>query len=560
MKISDIRLYAAAVFAVAAGSFSVAADIPAGYYNSLSGKKEAELKTAVYERIHNFTINGSYDDVYYGLNRTFRQTDTRPGTNQWWDMYANLPLANTQFSGYLEREHSFPKSWWGGSTTIPAYVDINHLYPAERAANRAKSNYPLGEVDPANKPVFDNGVSKVGYGARGQGGSARYVFEPDDEYKGDFARTYFYMATCYQNLHWAYTYMVSNNTYPTLNTWSIDLLLRWHRNDPVSEKEDLRNEAVYRIQNNRNPFIDHPELAEYIWGDKKGQAFKPGGDEPIGNPVLDSPVHGMTLDFGQVALGSSAVARLYIKGESLRGNLDLLLYSGDRTMFSIPVTSLSAANANSKDGYWLQVTYKPTALGAHSSKIVISQGGITGSVSVGLRAECLPVPVLSAPTATAPTDIRSDSYTANWIVPASEVVDYYVITRTIYSGTDVREEKIEAEAPGFEITGFADSDREAYCVESVRLGVHSPKSNVVFVAHSGVTGVEVDEPLVVQGLPGSLRFICNAPQSGLRIYDMQGRIVLTLDCVDNNDTVELPAGIYLIVTDRHSSPVKAVVM
>ena len=66
MKISDIRLYAAAVFAVAAGSFSVAADIPAGYYNSLSGKKEAELKTAVYERIHNFTINGSYDDVYYG--------------------------------------------------------------------------------------------------------------------------------------------------------------------------------------------------------------------------------------------------------------------------------------------------------------------------------------------------------------------------------------------------------------------------------------------------------------------------------------------------------------
>ena len=150
MKISDIRLYAAAVFAVAAGSFSVAADIPAGYYNSLSGKKEAELKTAVYERIHNFTIYGSYDDVYYGLNRTFRQTDTRPGTNQWWDMYANLPLANTQFSGYLEREHSFPKSWWGGSTTIPAYVDINHLYPAERAANRAKSIYPLGEVDPAN--------------------------------------------------------------------------------------------------------------------------------------------------------------------------------------------------------------------------------------------------------------------------------------------------------------------------------------------------------------------------------------------------------------------------
>ena len=96
------------MFAVAAGSFSVAADIPAGYYNSLSGKKEAELKTAVYGRIHNFTISG-YDDAYIaGLTVHSARPIHDPGTNQWWDMYANLPLANTQFSGYLEREHSFP--------------------------------------------------------------------------------------------------------------------------------------------------------------------------------------------------------------------------------------------------------------------------------------------------------------------------------------------------------------------------------------------------------------------------------------------------------------------
>ena len=61
-----------------------------------------------------------------------------------------------------------------------------------------------------------------------KGGNAASVFEPDDEYKGDFARTYFYMATCYQNLTWKYTYMVSQNDYPTLNNWSIDLLMQWH--------------------------------------------------------------------------------------------------------------------------------------------------------------------------------------------------------------------------------------------------------------------------------------------------------------------------------------------
>lgn len=77
----------------------------------------------------------------------------------------------------------------------------------------------------------------MGYPVAGQGGGAKYVFEPADEYKGDFARTYFYMATIYQDLTWKHTYMVSSNTYPTLNTWSINLLLRWHHQDPVSEKK-----------------------------------------------------------------------------------------------------------------------------------------------------------------------------------------------------------------------------------------------------------------------------------------------------------------------------------
>ncbi len=85
-------------------------------------------------------------------------------------MYSDIPLYTNSFSG-LNREHSLPKSWWGGSTTTPAYIDLNHLYPSEAAANIAKSNYPLGEV--SGKPTFENGITTVGSPVSGQGGGAR---------------------------------------------------------------------------------------------------------------------------------------------------------------------------------------------------------------------------------------------------------------------------------------------------------------------------------------------------------------------------------------------------
>lgn len=231
------------------------AAIPANYYSSLAGKKDAELKNAVSMLISKLTSVSSYSD----LPRYFQTTDVYPASSRWWDMYSNIPLYAPSFKG-LNREHSFPKSWWGGSTSVKAYTDLNHLYPSEAAANQAKSNYVLGEVDMSYKVTFDNGVVKVGYPLRGQGGGQTTVFEPDEEYKGDFARTYFYMATCYQDYTWTSrgTAMLQQNLYPTLQPWAYEMLLRWSREDEVSQKEIDRNDAVYRFQNNRNPFIDFP--------------------------------------------------------------------------------------------------------------------------------------------------------------------------------------------------------------------------------------------------------------------------------------------------------------
>ena len=102
-------------------------------------------------------------------------------------------------------------------------------------------------------------------------------WEPLDEYKGDFARSYLYMFTCYENINWQKncTTMLNLNsgTYPMLRDWAADLLVEWCNNDPVSEKELKRAEGIYGIQNNRNPFIDYPELVDYLWGDMAGEPF-----------------------------------------------------------------------------------------------------------------------------------------------------------------------------------------------------------------------------------------------------------------------------------------------
>ncbi len=546
-----ISRIAAATLAFASFS-SMMADAPAGYYSTLNGKSEAELKTAVHNLIRNFTLISSYS----ALPSYFQKTDVYPNSRRWWDMYSDIPLYAPSFNG-LNREHSFPKSWWGGSTSVSAYVDLNHLYPSEMKANSAKSNYPLGEVD-MGKASFNNGVCYVGPGVRGQGGGAANVFEPNEEYKGDFARTYFYMVTCYQNLKWKYTYMVEQNTYPTLSPWAISLLMKWHREDPVSEKERDRNDEVYKIQGNRNPFIDMPELAEYLWGTKKGEKFTPGGVvvEPVGEPELVAPTKGMELQFGQVALGKSYTSQVFVKTKNVKST-DVAIYSGDNSMFVASAKKVDGSKSNADDGYWLPIQYKPTALGEHTSKVVFDWGD--GSRAVVLRGECLPVPVLTACTATAPSDIQPDRYTANWTAPSGEVIDYYMVTRTRYVGGNTYEEKLPAENTSLEITGFDESDSEAYYVESVRLETYSPKSNVVFVNHSGITGVEADEPLVVRGYDGFIRFDCAAPQTGCRIFDMSGREVRFIGEIEFNLDVEMPAGVYLITTDRHSTPVKVIV-
>lgn len=535
------------------------AAIPANYYSSLAGKKDAELKNAVSMLISKLTSVSSYSD----LPRYFQTTDVYPASSRWWDMYSNIPLYAPSFKG-LNREHSFPKSWWGGSTSVKAYTDLNHLYPSEAAANQAKSNYVLGEVDMSYKVTFDNGVVKVGYPLRGQGGGQTTVFEPDEEYKGDFARTYFYMATCYQDYTWTSrgTAMLQQNLYPTLQPWAYEMLLRWSREDEVSQKEIDRNDAVYRFQNNRNPFIDFPELAEYIWGNKKGHIFNPesGGDPeiPTGDPDLIAPTNNINLEFGQVALGQRQTAQLFFRGENIRGSMDVVVYGTDKAMFSVDATTIPAASVNNINGFYLPVRYNPTATGQHVAKIAVSGGGIVGSRVINLRGECLPVPQLSVIKATPATDVTSESYVANWEEPG-DVVDYYIVNRTRYVGGEQYTEQLTAEENSLLIEGFGNSDSESYTVQSVRLGYTSTPSNVIYVSSSGIQGIEADKPLILEAFPGGFRFLTSDVFYGVCVYDISGKLIASLQEADGYTEVLLPPGVYIVSAPGSTRPQRIIV-
>ena len=255
------------------------------YYKPADDTKGAALKTALCGVIYDRNEGGDLNTAYKALWTHFKTTDAKPN-GKVWDMYSNkreMTFGTDQDTGsgsqegqYYNREHSMPNSWFGGKV-MPMYTDLHHMYPTDKIVNNKRSNYPFGETaNPSWKSAND--FSKLGpCSVEGYSG---VVFEPNDEYKGDFARTYFYMVTCYEEKlpNWYTSYAESQptldgNTYPGLSDWQLKMLMKWAKNDPVSEKETNRNNAVFGIQNNRNPFIDYPGLEEYIWGALKDFAF-----------------------------------------------------------------------------------------------------------------------------------------------------------------------------------------------------------------------------------------------------------------------------------------------
>lgn len=250
--------------------------IPANYYSTVNTQRNAALKTVLYNKILGHT-SVSYTP---GVWNAYTTTDVQPN-GKIWDVYSTTfdaispyqyTLVTQQCGNYsnegdcYNREHSFPQSWF--DELSPMKTELHHVFASDGKVNGMRSNYPFGNV---SSPSF---TSLYG-GKLGTGSNFGYtgtVFEPIDEYKGDMARAYFYMATRYENLIAGWTTngnsndVLSGNAYPAYDAWHISLLQSWHNLDPVSDKEIKRNNAIYAIQNNRNPFIDSPQFVQRIWG------------------------------------------------------------------------------------------------------------------------------------------------------------------------------------------------------------------------------------------------------------------------------------------------------
>lgn len=555
-------------------TFTAGATYNETYYKAMDGKKTESLKSAAKACVSSHTrLN------YQALPDYWQYTDVYPelvdGCKRWWDMYSdNVYLIRPGQSGRssfsankMQREHSIPKSWWKKNNDVeytPAYTDMWNLYPSDGPANQAKLNYAFGICA---STTFDNGVSKVGPARTGYGGGSGKVFEPGDEYKGDFARSIFYMATVYDDLPWVYTYMFQTQTYPTLRPWAVDMLLQWSRQDPVDQKEINRNNAVENAQGNRNPFIDFPELAEYIWGTRTSETFyiKDQGGQitpPItGDPEITSPIDGSALEFGEVAVGEAISAQLTVTGANLTSNLSARITGTDRAMFTVSTNSIPLHDINLGNPYLLNIVYKPTSTGEHHAQLTLYDGGLPlgQQINVELIGQAFPVPTLSRLTATAATDISDTGYTANWSL-APEVIDYYVVNRVRYDGDDIEGEQLNSDVNYLEITDRNPAVTEVYTVQSSRLGFLSEMSNAVTVAANvGIVGVDAEQPLAIGYIEGGFVVLIDSEHTNLRVYDMAGQTVLEVPSVSGGESFYLPSGVYVVTTDQNLRPRKILV-
>ncbi|HEY6913076.1 MAG TPA: endonuclease [Paludibacter sp.] len=401
-------------------SINIWATAPAGYYNSADGKNTAALRSA----LQSIITNGHSVTSYSGLWTAYSTTD-RNSSGKIWDIYSNCTFtySTNQCGTYssecdcYNREHTTPQSWF--SEASPMVSDLFNVYPSDGKVNGMRSNYPYGEVGSVTY-TSGNG-SKLG--SSNFSGYSGTVFEPINEFKGDLARTYFYMATRYASVceSWSSGAEVVYGSNLGFTPYAMNLFLKWSRQDPVSAKEIARNDAAYGVQNNRNPFIDYPGMEEYIWGNKTSSNFSITGT-PV--PALTSPSNSSLVDFGKVAFQQTDTVTVFIKGTNLTGDMVVALSGTNSSYFSLPVSTISVANAQA--GYKLVVNYTAQVLGTHTATLTISGGGITNT-TVTLNATSTDS-FLALPA----TNVTGNGFTANWSSSAN--ASGYLLNVYSYTG------------------------------------------------------------------------------------------------------------------------------
>lgn len=394
-----------------------------------------------------WTFNEQYDCYPSNYNGTdsltgnaYPTTDNTSKRGKMWDMYSDKTWSgSSQRAGsysvvgdVYNREHSMPKSWFGGSENNQPGTDPNHLFNTDGKVNGLRSNFAFGEVSSANK-TWTNGIQGakatpfglLGY-SKTSGMTSVTVYEPDDAYKGDFARAQMYMATAYydwnltQDTNGGYCFTYSNNV-STMKTYYINLLTKWSNQDPVSQKEIDRNNAVYSKQGNRNPFIDHPGWANKIWGGTE-YTWGKSSSTPTVNSVTVTPetlslnLSGTTTGQLTATVSVSGGAAQTVNWSSSNTNVATVSSSGLVTAKAVGTTTITAKST-------VDTTKSDTCT-------VTVSNTVTPSISVSASASSIAVNGTSKLTATT-TNVTSPTIT--WSVTSGS--SYVTLSST--SGSSI---------------------------------------------------------------------------------------------------------------------------
>ncbi len=493
-------------------SIPVMADATEGYYSKAEGKTGQALLAALHD------IVGKHNTVSYSKLWDVYQTSDIYPDGKFWDMYSTKHWNTTgercgdyKYVGdCINREHSFPKSWFNDAS--PMYSDAYHIYPTDGKVNGQRLNFPYGECSNGTTLPSSGNIKPLGrLGNSTFTGYSGKVFEPDDQYKGDFARSYFYMAAAYYDriAGWK-SDMLAGNSYPAFSKWSVDLLMKWHRQDEVSEKETTRNDAVSRHQTNRNPFIDHPELAEFIWGSKVGTPWYPG---TTGASAIVTPADGSTIDMGLASTGRPRSIDISVKGTALED--DVTAYVTPAANFSISPNTLKKEAVNNGTAS-VTLTFSSDVTGSFTGHLILRSASLSSSVNVMATA------VNGIPAQPA-TSITSESFVASWINISGENDIYTLHVEQNGSSIDNFPREVEANAQSCLVDGLEHSTAYVYYLTSGDL-----HSNHVSVTTAGL------QPVITLTPNGSTEFESTAgyPSEPLEIFadieNIEGNIKFTV--------------------------------
>ena len=340
------------------------------YYRKAEGLRGTQLKAALHDLIQPDRVldyGGGEGKTWSGFWLTDQMEDMQVR-----DRYSNVVrYLNPDMSAVsnMNIEHIWANSWWGHLKNN-AYCDLFNLYPADATANGRKSNNPIGVVD--GNVAYTNGVTKVGKSTSYRADSLITVWEPADQWKGDFARTYFYMATCYSHMTSLWTtseglLTVDPNSPLLMRPWVYNLMLEWAEADPLDEIEQQRCEAIFSIQGNRNPFVDYPDLCQYIWGEKTDVQFYTG--EENGAEIF-VPAAGEEIDFGLWPLSRPFSAKVQVRGRGLSQGAQLAVAD---ECFALAQTELTADEIT--EGTDITVSVTPTDEGTYTTMLLLEGSG-----------------------------------------------------------------------------------------------------------------------------------------------------------------------------------------